>query len=60
MKPRRSRRWLPVTVIGIAVFAAMLTGCSEETPASEVLDDRPEVARADLSGVEVDVHREPG
>ena len=60
MRRRRSRRLWPAAVIGVAVLAGALAGCSEETPASEILDDRPEVARADLSGVEVDVHREPG
>ena len=60
MKRKRSRRLWPVAAIGMAVLATFLTGCAEETPAAEILDDRPEVARADLSGVDIEVHREPG
>ena len=55
-----SRPGLLVVVLTAVMAAAALTGCAEETPATEVLDDRPEVARADLGGVEVEVHREPG
>ncbi len=52
--------WRGAAVLLVAVFATLLTACSEETPAAEIVDDRPEVARADLSGIEVEVHREPG